>query len=164
VDRAPIGRPAPRGNLERFVLQTLGAGLLDADYAAEPGTVGYVPPITFDQVWSWFSAAEGWLSQAQQARANPDYDLAATLRLPAALPAWAEIEPCPPAHVQAMLTALPSIREHAELALYDLDKSDPRHGRPRTASRHRPTSAGRQHPAPARRRSRRGRRLRPGPG
>jgi hypothetical protein len=125
VDRAPIGRPAPRGNLERFVLQTLGAGLLDADNAAEPGTVGYVPPITFDQVWSWFSAAEGWLSQAQQARANPDYDLAATLRLPAALPAWAEIEPCPPAHLQAMLTALPSIREHAELALYDLDKSDP---------------------------------------
>jgi hypothetical protein len=106
-----------------FVLQTLGAGLLDADYAAEPGTIGYVSPVTFDQAWSWFSAAAGWLSQTQQVRANPDYDLAAALRLPAALPAWVEVEPCPPAHLQAMLTAIPPIREHAELALFDLDKN-----------------------------------------
>jgi hypothetical protein len=106
-----------------FVLQTLGAGLLDADYAADAGTVGYVPPVTFDQAWSWFAAAAGWLSQAGQAHANPDYDLAAELRLPAALPAWVEVEPCPPAHLQAMLAALPPIREHAELALFDLDKN-----------------------------------------
>ena len=32
-----------------FVLQNLGAGMLDADYAADAGTVGYVPPVTFDQ-------------------------------------------------------------------------------------------------------------------
>jgi hypothetical protein len=119
--------PAVAGHLvatwNAFVLQTLGAGLLDADYAAEPGTVGYVPPVTFEQAWSWFAAAAGWLSQAQQARANPDYDLAAALRIPAALPAWVDVEPCPPAHLHAMLIALPALREHAELALYDLDNA-----------------------------------------
>jgi hypothetical protein len=106
-----------------FVLQTLGAGLLDADYAADAGTVGYVPPVTFDQAWSWFAAAAGWLSQAGQARANPDHDLAAELRMPAALPDWVEVEPCPPAHLRAMLTAVPPIREHAEVALFDLEKN-----------------------------------------
>jgi hypothetical protein len=104
-----------------YVLQTLGGGVLDADYAADSGTVGYVPPVTFDQVWSWFSAASGWLSLAQQIYANPDYDLAATLRLPAALPAWPRAE-CPPAYVRALLTAVPPIREHAEFALFDLEK------------------------------------------
>ena len=106
-----------------FVLQTLGAGLLDADYAADAGTVGYVPAVTFDQAWSWFAASAGWLSQAAQARANPDYDLAVELRLPAALPAWVEVEPCPDAHLQAMLAALPPMREHAEVALFDLAKN-----------------------------------------
>jgi hypothetical protein len=37
-----------------FVLQTLGAGLLHADYAADAGTVGFVPPVSFDQAWSCF--------------------------------------------------------------------------------------------------------------
>src|SRR5262249_12029110 len=106
-----------------FVLQTLAAGLLDADYATDAGTVGYVPQVTFDQAWSWFAAAAGWLSQAQQARANPDYDLATATPIPAALPAWVEVEPCPPAHLHAMLTALPAIREHAARALSDLDRN-----------------------------------------
>jgi hypothetical protein len=106
-----------------FVLQSMGARLLDADYAADTGTIGFVPPAVFDQVWSWFCAAAGWLSQARQAASNPDYDLAGTLRIPAALPAWVEVEDRPLAHLQAMLTALPAIREHAELALFDLDRN-----------------------------------------
>jgi len=117
-----------------FVLQSLGAGLLDADYAAEPGTVGYVPQVTFDQAWSWFAAAAGWLSQAQQSRANPDYDLAAALAIPAALPAWVEVEPCPSAHLHAMLIALPALREHAELALFDLDQACQTDGQRRAAN------------------------------
>jgi hypothetical protein len=106
-----------------FVLQTMGARLLDADYAADTGTVGYVPPAIFDQVWSWFCAAAGWLSQARQAASNPDYDLAGTLRIPAALPAWVEVEARPLAHLRAMLAALPAIREHAEVAVFDLDRN-----------------------------------------
>jgi hypothetical protein len=105
-----------------YVLQTLGAGLLDHDYASDSGTVGYVPPATFAQAWAWFSAAAGWLSQAQQAAANPDFDLAATVRLPAALPDWVDGNPCPAPHLRAMLRALPSIRERAELAVWDLDR------------------------------------------
>lgn len=105
-----------------FVLQSLGAGLLDADYAGDARTVGYVPPVTFEQAWSWFAAAEGWLNQARQARANRDYDLAAVITLPAGLPDWVQAEPCPPAHLQAMLRALPTVAEHAELALFDLEK------------------------------------------
>jgi hypothetical protein len=105
-----------------FVLQSLAAGLLDADYAADAGTVGYVPPVTFDQAWAWFSTAHGWLSQARQARANPDFDLSATLRLPVDPPPWAEVEPCPRAHLEAMLAAIPPVREQAELAVYDLER------------------------------------------
>src|SRR6266540_1572647 len=105
-----------------FVLQTLAVGLLDADYAVDAGTIGYVPPVTFDQAWTWFSTAEGWLSQARQARSNPDHDLRDQLRLPAGPPAWAEVEPCPPAHLRAMLAAVPAIREHADLAVYDLER------------------------------------------
>lgn len=118
--------PALGGHLlatwNAFVLQTLGAGLLDADYTADTGTVGYLPPVTFDQAWSWLSTAEGWLSQARQARANPDYDPRTEMRLPADPPAWAEVEPCPHAHLAAMLAAIPPVREHAELALYDLQR------------------------------------------
>jgi len=102
-----------------FVLQTLAASMLDADYLTDRGTVGFVPPATFEQVWTWFSAAEGWLNLAQQARANPDYSLSAAVHLPAALPAWAT-SPCPPAHLRAVLIAVPTIREHAELGMYDL--------------------------------------------
>ena len=105
-----------------FVLQTLADGLLDADYAADAGTVGYVPPVTFDQAWTWFSTAESWLGQARQARSNPDHDLRNQLHLPAGPPAWAEVEPCPPAHLHAMMAAVPAVRAHADLAVYDLER------------------------------------------
>ena len=105
-----------------FVLQTLGEALLDADYAIKPGTVGYVPPVTFDQVSSWLSAVEGWVSRARQARVNPDYDISAELTLPAGLPAWAEAEPCPPEHLAGMLAAIPPVREHVEVALFALER------------------------------------------
>ncbi len=118
--------PALGGHLlatwNAFVLQTLAVGLLDADYAADAGTVGYVPQVTFDQAWTWFSTAEGWLSQARQARGNPDYDARQHLPLPAAPPAWAEVEPCPQAHLEAMLAAVPAVREHADLAVFDLER------------------------------------------
>jgi hypothetical protein len=118
--RAVSGYLVARWNA--FALHRLGASLLDADYVGDPGTAGYLSAVTFDQAWSWFSAAEGWLSQARQARGNPDFNLAGTLRIPAALPAWVEADPCPPAHLRAMVAAIPPVREHAELALYELEK------------------------------------------
>ena len=38
-----------------FVLQTLGNAFLDADYRDNPATVGFVPPITADQVLRFYS-------------------------------------------------------------------------------------------------------------
>jgi hypothetical protein len=105
-----------------FALHSLGTRLLDADYETDRGTAGYVPPVTFEQAWSWFSAAEGWLTQARQARDNPDFNLAAALRIPAVLPAWTDTDQCPPTHLRAMLAAIPPLREHAELALFELER------------------------------------------
>ncbi|WP_412538282.1 hypothetical protein R8Z50_20785 [Longispora sp. K20-0274] len=108
-----------------YVLQILGEAFLDADYAADPGTVGFVPPVTLGQVSEWFSAVQGWLSRTRQARVNPDYDLAAELALPAALPPWVEVTPCPPEHLAALLAAIPPVREHAEVALHALESGVP---------------------------------------
>lgn len=105
-----------------FMLQTLAETFLDADYAANPGTVGFVPPVTFAQVAGWLSAVEGWISRSRQARVNPDYDISAELALPAALPAWAEVQPCPPEHLAALLAAIPPVREHIDVALFALER------------------------------------------
>jgi hypothetical protein len=67
-----------------FVLQTLGAGLTPTT----PPPSAIVPPVTFDQARSWFVAAAEWRSQAGPARANPDYNLAAELRLLPHAPAY----------------------------------------------------------------------------
>ncbi|MFI5910810.1 hypothetical protein [Dactylosporangium sp. NPDC051541] len=104
-----------------YLLQTLGEQFLDADYAARPGTVGYVPAVTFDQVSAWLAAVEGWVSRARQARVNPDYDIAKELDLPAALPEWAEADPCPPEHLAALLAAIPLLRQHIDVALFALE-------------------------------------------
>jgi hypothetical protein len=105
-----------------FVLQTLGETFLDADYAANPGTVGFVPPVTHDQASRWLAAVEGWVSRARQARVNPDYDISGELALPAGLPPWAEVEPCPPEHLSALLAAIPPVREHVDVALFALEQ------------------------------------------
>ncbi|WP_433206789.1 hypothetical protein ACQP00_40150 [Dactylosporangium sp. CS-047395] len=106
-----------------YVLQTLGERFLDADYAAGPRTVGYVPAVTFDQVSAWLSAVEGWVSRARQARVNPDYDIAQELTLPAGLPEWAEDRTCPPEHLSALLAAVPPLRQHIDVAVYGLERS-----------------------------------------
>ncbi|WP_432825113.1 hypothetical protein [Dactylosporangium sp. CA-092794] len=103
-----------------FVLQTLGETLLDADYAARPGTAGFVPAVTFDQAAAWLAAVGEWVSRARQARANPEYDVAMHIMLPAPLPAWAETDACPPEHLAAMQAAVAPVREHAEVALHAL--------------------------------------------
>ena len=98
-----------------FALQTLGDELLDADYRANPSTVGYVPAVTAEQILACYQQVESWLSRAHEARSNSDYRLDVTL--PADLPPWVEVEPCPRAHLEAMLAAAGSLRSHAEAAL-----------------------------------------------
>jgi len=100
-----------------FLLQTLAAALLDADYAASPSTVGYLPPVTAQQAWALFEQVEPWLSRARQADHGASYDVGDELALPADLPAWVEVEPCPRAHLDAMLAATQQAHEHLDALL-----------------------------------------------
>jgi hypothetical protein len=106
-----------------YVLQSLGESLLDADYAAAPSTVGFVPAVTFSQAESWLSAVEDWVSLARQARSNPDFDLAAEYALPADLTDWPDVHPCPAEHLQALLSVAPTLREDVDVMLFALDKA-----------------------------------------
>jgi hypothetical protein len=98
-----------------FVLQTLGNELLDADYRAEPRTPQFVPPVTAEQVLRWYEPVEGWVNRAWQAQASPDYHL--DVAVPAPLPAWVEVDPLPPAHLDGLLYALRSVGHHADAAM-----------------------------------------------
>lgn len=112
-----------------FAVQTLGDQFLDADYRANPSTVGYVPAVTAEQILACYQQVESWLCRAHEARSNPAYRL--DVLLPADLPPWAEVEPCPRAHLEAMLAAAGSLRSHAEAALATFeDEATPPNRRP----------------------------------
>ena len=106
-----------------FVLQSLGDEFLQADYRVDPATVGYVPPVTARQVLAFYGQVEGWLSRARQAQSNPGYEL--DVALPADLPPWSEVEPCPRPHLEGMLAAVRSVRSHAEGALAVFGEASP---------------------------------------
>lgn len=52
-----------------------------------------------------------------------------------ALPEWVKVEPCPKAHLTAMLAAARAMRGRAEAALDDLAKTPPSEGKADAASR-----------------------------
>lgn len=104
-------------------LQTLGEEFVEADYRANPSTVGFVPPVTARQALAFYDEVEQWVSRARQAQANPKHRL--DVRVPAPLPAWVDVEPCPPEHVDAMLAACRHLCGHAELAVADAERGAP---------------------------------------
>ncbi|GGM87278.1 hypothetical protein ACFFX1_05865 [Dactylosporangium sucinum] len=101
-----------------FVLQTLGEALLDADYATDHRTVGFVPPATYEHAFACLSAVAEWIDRARQARVDPGYDLAAQLDLPAQLPDWVGS----PGQSDALVLAVSSLRGHIDLALHGLEQ------------------------------------------
>ncbi|MFC4637787.1 hypothetical protein [Deinococcus hohokamensis] len=107
-----------------FALQTLGDKMLEADEAADPDTVGFVPPVTFDQVQGYYEQVQRWLGFASQAAHDPGFDVPPTT-LPAKLPDWSPVEPCPRPHLDAMIAALSAMRLHAEAAMHNLEKATP---------------------------------------
>ncbi len=110
-----------------FALQTLGDAFLAADYSADPKTVGFLPKVTERQVLAFYSEVEPWVSRAHQAHGNPEYEF--DVVIPARLPMWVAVDPCPHAHLDAMLAACTTIREHAELAVADVERAAAdRHG------------------------------------
>lgn len=98
-----------------FVLQTLGDELIRADYAADQATVGFLPRVTAEQVAALYEQVEPWVSRANQAASDPAYE--PDVHLPAELPHWVEVEPCPRAHLIAMMAALGSIQGRATIAV-----------------------------------------------
>lgn len=107
-----------------FALQVLGDALLEADYESDPGSVGYVPPITAQQALAFYSQVPSWLARACQAQASPSYRL--DVALPAPLPRWVQVEPCPRAHLAAMRAGLDQLRRHATAGMvgFHVDQAD----------------------------------------
>jgi hypothetical protein len=119
--------PATRAEIlcawNAFVLQTLGNDILNADYAGDPDTAGYVPQVTEDQLMSYFGQVEGWMDRAHQAQANPDYRL--DVVVPAALPPWSKADPSPPSHLRGLVKAMAAVGEHAAAAMRFLPETEP---------------------------------------
>lgn len=106
-----------------FVMQTLGEQFVEADYQSDPRTVGYLPPVTAEQAAAFFGAVEFWSAGARRAARDPHFDIGAQIELPAPLPAWVEVEPCPRPHLDAMVAAGRSLRDHAQAALADFQRA-----------------------------------------
>lgn len=104
-----------------FALQSLGDAFLEADYAADPGSVGFVPPITAMQAGLFYGDVADWLAFAAKAESDDRFHL--PVHMPFDLPAFVEVEPCPTAHLLAMLAAGRTIVEHAGIAVGDCARS-----------------------------------------
>jgi hypothetical protein len=108
-----------------FALQTLGDQLVEADYQADPSTAGYLPPVTAEQAAAFLGEVEHWSASARRAASDAAYDITAEVAVPAPLPAWVVVEPCPRPHLTAMLAAARAMRGRAEAALADLIRTPP---------------------------------------
>ncbi|MHB1235173.1 MAG: hypothetical protein ACYCZK_05830 [Microbacteriaceae bacterium] len=106
-----------------FALQTLGDQFIEADYAADPSTVGFLPPVTAEQAARFLGEVQRWSAFARRGTADAQFDLSAQMALPASLPPWVEVDPCPIPHLSAMLAAGTSMREHLEAALADFNRA-----------------------------------------
>lgn len=118
-----------------FALQTLGDRFIQADYDADPSTVGFLPPVTAEQAARFLGEVQQWSSYARRAAADPRFDLGNQLALPAPLPLWVEVEPCPVPHLTAMLAAAAAMREHIEAALADFNRPGIPEGKEPAAAR-----------------------------
>lgn len=109
-----------------FALQTMGDNLLTADYESQPLTRRYVPLVTARQIVAFYEQVPAWLGRARASQASDSYSLDVTV--PAQLPAWSEVEPCPRPHLVAMRAALSQLRTHAGAGMagfhVDLDDRD----------------------------------------
>lgn len=107
-----------------FALQTLGDKMLEADEIADPDSVGFVPPVTFEQVQGYYVDVQRWLAHATRAAHDPTFDLPDNT-LPASLPDWSPVEPCPRPHLDAIIAALKAMELHAGAAMNALETNTP---------------------------------------
>lgn len=97
-----------------FALQCLADSFLDADYRLQPSTVGFVPPVTSEQLLNLYGQVEQWVSRSRQAAVSQSFIL--DVQVPADLPPWSEVEPCPVSHLEGMLAATKMFRSHVQSA------------------------------------------------
>lgn len=100
-----------------YVLQVLGEALIEGDYHASPVTVGYLPPVTFEQSWACLSQVEPWLARCRRAMDDPSYDLAGDVELPVPLPAWVVVEEYPLNYLKALAHAAVEVGARAAAVL-----------------------------------------------
>ncbi|NUP50832.1 MAG: hypothetical protein HOW97_26510 [Catenulispora sp.] len=132
----PVGRSSQLlCTWNAFALQTLGDALVEADYRADPRTVGYLPEVTAEQTAAFLGQVESWLAAARRGAADPGFDISTQVALPAPLPEWVEAEPCPRAHLDAMLAAARAMRARAEAAIADFQRGGTPAEREKTAGK-----------------------------
>ncbi|HST88052.1 MAG TPA: hypothetical protein VLJ14_06705 [Ktedonobacterales bacterium] len=87
--------------------------LLAADAAFDPATVGYLPPITYDQCNALCHQIHPDLQRAVAALNDPEFTPDVALPLPLGPHVEAEDEACPVTHLQGMIAAAREVREWA---------------------------------------------------
>src|SRR6185437_7687340 len=63
-------------------------------------TLGDQPPVTAEQAAAFLGEVEHWSAQARKAASDETYDVTAEIAVPAPLPEWVKVEPCPRAHLK----------------------------------------------------------------
>lgn len=118
-----------------YALQSLGQAFVEAEGLA-PDAGGFLPRVTADQALRFLREVPRWSARARRAATDPGFDVAREVALPAPLPQWVVVEPCPRSHLQAMGSAGATMLERVEAALADLNRLSPTKQHPDSARLH----------------------------
>ena len=102
-------------------LQVLGDELLEADEATGGLGAGFVEPEMAEQTFAFYGQVAGWLSRAQQALHNPDYEL--DVAVPAVVPLVAST-PCGDQQLTGLLAGVSRLRARTDALLSELPKGE----------------------------------------
>lgn len=112
-----------------YALQSVAQAFVEAA-GLTVGTGGFLPKVTAEQALRILREVPSWSARARRAAADPGFDIAREVALPAPLPPWVVVEPCPRSHLQAMRSAGVSMLERIEASLADLDRLPSARGNP----------------------------------
>ncbi len=110
-------------------LLSLAQALVDAE-GLDPARGGFLPQVTAEQALRFLRETPSWAARARRAAVEPGYDVAAEVRLPAPLPPWVVVEPCPRSHLVAMQAAGSTMLDRIQAILGDLERTPSAAGHP----------------------------------
>ncbi len=124
--------PAESGQLlcswVAYALQSLADAFVEAEErSGPPPSPGFLTAVTADQVRLIAVAVPPWIARARRAAADPGYDVAGDVPLPATLPPWVQVEPCPLSHPTGMRNAAATMFERRQLAMADFERATSSH-------------------------------------